>query len=104
MAAILGMAAILVMWLISDTIWTNINFPHPKECPYEIWVELAQWFQMFEKVDGQTPESLCTHPWAHTSSPHQEGAFHENAQTFWRKLVSGQCCQYQDPVFEFSQI
>ena len=25
--------------------WNKVSFPHPKESLYEIWVQLAQWFQ-----------------------------------------------------------
>ena len=37
----MGIAAILVMW--PDHL-NKLSFPHPKESPYEIWVQLAQWF------------------------------------------------------------
>ena len=38
----MGMAAILS----SDLDHLNkLSFPHPKEAPYEIWLQSAQWFQ-----------------------------------------------------------
>ena len=45
----MGMAAILVMWPNILVMWPNTfaqnSFSHPKESPYEIWVQLTQWFQ-----------------------------------------------------------
>ena len=38
----MGMAAILVN--VTRTASTNFRSPHPKETPYEIWLQLAQWF------------------------------------------------------------
>ena len=37
----MGMAAILVMW---PGPFEQTSFPHPMETPYEIWLQLAQWF------------------------------------------------------------
>ena len=71
----MGMVAILVMWpgQFEQTsfphpkespyeIWVQLaKFPHPKESPYEIWVQLAKWFQrrcLKMLTDGRTTESL----------------------------------------------
>ena len=36
----MGMVAILVMWPKQQE---QVSFPHPKETPHKIWLQLARW-------------------------------------------------------------
>ena len=60
----MGMAAILVMWPGRQEHLNKLSFPHSKESPYEIWVQLAQWFQrrrcLKMLTDGPTTDAGVT--------------------------------------------
>ena len=72
----MGMAAILVMW---PGPFEQTFVPHPKESPYGIWVQLAQWFQRRRCLkmltdDGRTTDGRRTDDgrrshWYTNSSP-----------------------------------
>ena len=56
----MGVVAILVMW---PRPFEQILFPHLRESPYEIWVQMAHC--MFENVDGRADEGVICKLIAH---------------------------------------
>ena len=62
-------------WSCNQVHLNKLWFPHPKESPYEIWIQLSQWFQRRRclkmlKGDGRTDDGRrrtgirLAHPWA----------------------------------------
>ena len=61
-------------WSCDQDHFEQTLVPHPKESPYVIRVQFAQWFQRRRNVDGQRTDGrrkdagvigiLLTHPWA----------------------------------------
>ena len=64
-------------WSCDQDHLNKLSFPRPRESPYEIWVQLTQWFQrrrcLKMLTDGRTDDGrtdggvtgiLLAHPWA----------------------------------------
>ena len=104
----MGMAAFLVTW---PGTFEQTFVPHPKESPYEIWVQLAQWFQrrrclkMLTDDGRQTTDAgvtgiLIAHLWAFGSGEltknNNNKKFKRLPQKIFHKsnhpLISSVCC------------
>ena len=54
-------------WSCDQDSLNKLSFPHPKESPYEIWAQLAQWFQRRRSLKMLT-DGRQSH-WYTNSSP-----------------------------------